>query len=123
MSKGKKKKKRKPKKHLDRRFFEDFWQRYPENRRIAKQAAWSNWLTLMSRKVPAVDLSVAAENYAIAVQSREATYILHPTTFLAKGRWMDYVDGIPESERPPERPDPDKAIKDLEARMKREGRL
>lgn len=88
-----------PKKKPEPEGFEDFWTAYP--RRVGKKLANDRWLRLVKNGAATDQLLAAAKNYAAGMdaQGREMTAILHPSTFLGKGRWEDWVNGIPEGEQ------------------------
>ena len=91
--------KRRPLKKPDPEGFDDFWNAYP--RRVGRKLANDRWLRLVRNGHGTEQLLAAAKHYAegVGAQAREMTKILHPSTFLNKGLWEDWVEGIPEGER------------------------
>ena len=45
------------------------------------------------------DLLAATRNYALAMDGKEQDFIAHPTTFLNKGYWEDYITQVSDSEK------------------------
>ena len=82
--------------------FEAFWAKYP--RKLGKQDALAEWIRITAKETPAI-LEEALDKY-LAVIKRDGTevrFIKHPTTFLRKDRWRDYLNYEPPAEAEPER--------------------
>jgi len=96
--------------------FEKFWSAYP--RGIGKAAAWRCWQARI-KTVDPDEMIRAAVNYAKAREGEEEKFTLHASTFLGpQCRWLDYVSGIPASERP--RPTMDPAADLIRQRIEEE---
>ena len=80
-----------PKTKGDARGFEAFWKKYP--RKLGKQDALAEWMKITSKEDPA-RLEKALDNYIAELgrNGTEAKFIKHPTTFLRKDRWKDYLE-------------------------------
>lgn len=72
--------------------FENFWSEYPK--KIGRKVAETNWKALRKKKVDPELLITCAKNYAAFCKryNTENQYILHPSTFLNKDRYMDYAE-------------------------------
>jgi len=82
--------------------FEAFWAKYPK--KLGKQDAMAEWIRITVKETPAL-LEEALDKY-LAVIKRDGTevrFIKHPTTFLRKDRWRDYLNYEPPAEAEPER--------------------
>jgi len=83
--------------------FLKFWSEYP--RKIGKQVAFESYRRVVP-EYPSEDVISAAREYAdyCEKEKKEETFILHPSTFLNKGRWKDYCfdrDGPQEAKEKP----------------------
>jgi hypothetical protein len=69
--------------------FQKFWSVYP--RKLCKQVAFESYRRIVPQ-YPPDDVIESAREYAdqCAKDQREEKFILHPATFLNKGRWKDY---------------------------------
>jgi len=76
--------------------FESFWSVYPK--KIRKKESYDIWLRCIKGGTDPKRILRCAENYATycSVNVTEERYILHPSTFLNKERFMDY-DAHPRS--------------------------
>lgn len=72
--------------------FIEFWTLYP--RKVKKKDAESAFKSLIRAKTDVNDLMTATTNYVQAVKDKEQEYIMHPTTFLRKDRWKDYLEPV-----------------------------
>ena len=80
-----------------------FWKVYP--RQIGKQVAFESYRRIVPQ-YPHEDVIEAAREYAeqCVKDQKEEKFILHPSTFLNKGRWKDYCfdrDGPQEAKEKP----------------------
>lgn len=75
--------------------FESFWTAYHPNRRIGKRVAWRKWQAAIKNGEDAELIISCAANYTAICQKKrtEAQYVLHPSTFLNKERYKDYLEG------------------------------
>ena len=90
--------KKKKEKRTKKEYPEDFgrfWAEYP--RQISKDVAYERFCKTAA-EFPVEHLISAAKEYAEACrkEGKEEKYILHPATFLNKGRWKDfYYEEVP----------------------------
>jgi len=80
--------------------FEQFWQAYPQERRLDKFAAFKNWCSRLKEGLAPGDLIRAASNYATncRAENTETRYILRPTTFLGPNRrWESWLTWVPQA--------------------------
>ncbi|WP_110931050.1 hypothetical protein [Paenibacillus bouchesdurhonensis] len=75
--------------------FESFWTAYHPNKRVGKKVAWGKWQTAIKTGENAELIISCAANYTNQCQRKktETQYILHPSTFLNKERYKDYLKG------------------------------
>lgn len=71
--------------------FEKFWNVYP--RKVGKQVALDKWKTSLKKGIDPELIISSAVRYASECSRRgtNTEYILHPSTFLNKERWKDYL--------------------------------
>lgn len=74
--------------------FEKFWGIYP--RTIGKVDALDAWKAMVNRKKNPEDVITAAHNYMtiVAAEGTQTKHIKHPTTFLNKDRWEEFLNPI-----------------------------
>lgn len=99
-TKSKSKPKRKAKNPEYTAEFEQFWQAYPQGRRLDKFATFKNWSTRLKEGLAPGDLIRAASNYAAncRAENTETRYILRPTTFLGPNRrWESWLTWVPQA--------------------------
>lgn len=71
--------------------FKTFWKFYP--RKKEKGKAWRVWRTRMREKVPASDMIMAAQNYALGCKGTDDKYIKLAATFIGPDKpYKDYLD-------------------------------
>jgi hypothetical protein len=71
--------------------FSEFWNMYP--RRVGNADALTAWNNAIKRGAEPSDIYKAVENYRINIQQSgtETNFIKHPSSFLNKDRWKDYL--------------------------------
>ena len=71
--------------------FEAFWAKYP--RKLGKQDALAEWERITKAEDPAI-IEKALDSYLAEIRAlgTEERFIKHPTTFLRKDRWRDYLE-------------------------------